>query len=94
MSEKDAKNTHPNYFRPQPHNTLMLVRCWYEISDHWINGREALKNMVSQAGFEPATFPLGGGIHNPEIQPLSLYIIDLMYGYVWLSLAKSIILPP
>ena len=22
---------------------------------------QALKNMVSQAGFEPATFPLGGG---------------------------------
>ena len=26
--------------------------CWHEINDHWINGREALKNMVSQAGFE------------------------------------------
>ena len=35
--------------------------CWHAINDHWINGREALKNVVSQAGFEPATFPLGGG---------------------------------
>ncbi|VEF12384.1 Uncharacterised protein [Pseudomonas fluorescens] len=50
--------------------------------------------MVSQGRFELPAFPLGGGIHNPVIQPLSLYIIDLMYGYVWLRLAKSIILPP
>ena len=31
-----------------------------ERSDHRIGDRKALKNMVSQAGFEPATFPLGG----------------------------------
>ena len=34
------------------------------MNDHWANGREALKNMVSQAGFEPATFPLGTGLSN------------------------------